>query len=111
MINNGIKIPSRSCGGGFWQNELILEFPTKSMPSSVVGKALCRLHPRESLLGSTGQSSIPGRWLLDRAVKPSDDSIVSVILIEILQRPGCKENIHSRRRAKNPDTFSAVAPS
>ncbi len=27
-----------------------------------------------SLPGLTGQSSIPGRWLLDRPVKPGDDS-------------------------------------
>src|SRR6266849_8866054 len=31
-----------------------------------------------SLPGLTGQSSIPGRWLLDRPVKPGDDSIVLV---------------------------------
>ncbi len=27
-----------------------------------------------SLPGLTGQSSIPGRWLLDRPVKPGDDT-------------------------------------
>jgi hypothetical protein len=28
-----------------------------------------------SLPGLTGQSSIPGRWLLDRTVKPGDDGV------------------------------------
>jgi len=32
--------------------------------------------------GLTGQSSIPGRWLLDRPVKPGDDSTEYVNLIE-----------------------------
>jgi hypothetical protein len=27
-----------------------------------------------SLPGLTGQSSTPGRWLLDRPIKPGDDS-------------------------------------
>ena len=35
-----------------------------------------------SLPGLTGQSSIPGRWLLDRPVKPGDDSTEYVNLIE-----------------------------
>jgi hypothetical protein len=30
----------------------------------------------------TGQSSIPGRWLLDRPVKPGDDGAVNVNLSE-----------------------------
>jgi hypothetical protein len=34
-----------------------------------------------SLPGLTGQSSIHGRWLLDRPVKPGDDSGVDVRLI------------------------------
>jgi hypothetical protein len=35
-----------------------------------------------SLPGSTGQSSIPRSWLLDRPVEPGDDSIVCINLIE-----------------------------
>src|SRR6266849_5388991 len=35
-----------------------------------------------SLPGLTGQSSNPGRWLLDRPVKPGDDSTEEVNLIE-----------------------------
>src|ERR1700730_2376615 len=35
-----------------------------------------------SLPGLTGQSSIHGRWLLDRPVKPGDDSRTSVNLIK-----------------------------
>ena len=31
-----------------------------------------------SLPGLTGQSSIPGRWLLDRPVKPGDDTMVEL---------------------------------
>src|SRR6266853_2255170 len=38
----------RAVGGGFWQNELILEFPTKSMPSGfrAAAIAIIRLFPR-----------------------------------------------------------------
>src|SRR5260221_8740410 len=35
-----------------------------------------------SLPGLTGQSSIHGRWLLDRPVKPGEDSRVSVSLFK-----------------------------
>jgi len=31
-----------------------------------------------SLPGLTGQSSTPSQWLLDRPVKPGDDSVVSI---------------------------------
>jgi hypothetical protein len=40
-----------------------------------------QVNPMVSLPGLTGQSSIPGRWLLDRPVKPGDDS-TEVNLIE-----------------------------
>jgi hypothetical protein len=40
------------------------------------------LIPPVSLPGLTRQSSIHGWWLLDRPVKPSDDSIVSLGLIK-----------------------------
>src|SRR6266852_5240977 len=38
----------RAVGGGFWQNELILEFPTKSMPSGfrAAAIAMIRFFPR-----------------------------------------------------------------
>src|SRR5262249_48225189 len=39
-----------------------------------------------SLPGLTGQSSIHGWWLLDRPVKPGDDSTVSVCAMECVRR-------------------------
>jgi hypothetical protein len=49
----------------------------------VSSRSRTRLIPSRvlSLPGLTGQSSIPGQWLLDRPVKPGDDSIECVKLI------------------------------
>jgi hypothetical protein len=41
-----------------------------------------RFIPPVSLPGLTGQSSIPDRWLLDRPVKPGDDTTEVGQLIE-----------------------------
>jgi hypothetical protein len=47
-----------------------------------------------SLPGLTGQSSTRGRWLLDRPVKPDDDSQVCVNLSE-------KRSYQQHRRRRN----------
>src|SRR5258706_3438340 len=52
---------------------LTASFVARIVPSTLEHFSI-RLTVPVSLPGLTGQSSIPGRWLLDRPVKPGDDS-------------------------------------
>src|SRR5271169_2130138 len=53
-------------------------------------------HRLLSLPGLTGQSSTPGRWLLDRPVKPGDDSEVRHSTMIFTKSPGFNRSLASR---------------
>src|SRR5258706_15242011 len=89
---------------------LTASFVARIVPSTLEHSSI-RLPLPVSLPGLTGQSSIPGRWLLDRPVKPGDDSIIGCQTHrKMFLRPHPQRSIELAQRSDDGERRDPAGP-